>query len=137
MNIPSFEEYIDLSPRRRRAVRRLQKLNGLAVYHANGRKRPTKPHLWRSGPDERRHYLYHRWGTHRGQALYRGEEYALTFEQFETIWGEHWDQRGRSTHSMIMTRQDMEKGWTPENTIIMERLQHMRRMSEIKRLKKL
>lgn len=148
--IPSHEEYVLMSPEDRKSVRQKQISLGQEPYHS--RKgipssnrgqvrlqmrgpRGIKPHTWRSGPDPIRHKLYYQWSKHKSQAEFRGEEHQLTYYDYIDIWANHWNQRGRQAHSMIMTRIDLEKGWTKDNTVLMERLQHIRRVREMSKLK--
>lgn len=149
MKIPTIEEYRQMKPKQRRLVREYQQANNLLVYHARQGKphplkgqprpnrrgaQPPRPHTWVSGPDVTKHKQYIAWSMQREQAKFRGEEYVLTFEDFVEIWGEFWHQRGRMAWSMVMTRHDLEKGWYRDNVCIMERLQHVRRVGERRKL---
>ena len=153
MKIPTLEEYKQLPWRQRLILREYMKSQGLKPLHARtgepspltGRERPdrqgrgtfpARPHIWRSGPDEVLHDQYVAWSRQRSQALFRGEEFELSYEDFKNIWGDEWANRGRKSWSKIMTRLDLEKGWTRENTVIWERLQHIRRVGELRKLKK-
>lgn len=148
MLIPTFDEYKWLEPQKRQMIRHLQRSLGLPVYESKvgipsstrGQIRPQmrgpkppRPHLWMYGPDPIRHQQHDAYNKHRAQALFRGEEYSLTFYDYEQIWGDLWHRRGKQRDSMVMTRQDLEDGWHPYNTIIMLRLDHLRRMGEFKR----
>ena len=152
MDIPTFEQYLTLSGRKRLAIRAYQRANNLPLYHArigvpgplkgrpnlkNRGPKGTKPHIWRSGPDEQRHYQYQRWHCHRAQAHFRGEEHTITFEDYVEVWGDKWSQRGKLAHSLVLTRKDLEKGWHKDNICLMEKLQHLRRVGELTRLKNL
>jgi len=151
MKIPTFEEYKQLAWRDRLRVRAYMKSQGLKPYHARtgepspltGRPRPdrqgrgtfpARPHIWRSGPDEVRHDQYIAWARARSQAMFRGEDFELTYEDYTLIWADQWHNRGRQGYSMVMTRRDLEKGWTLDNTCLMERLQHIRRVGELRKL---
>jgi hypothetical protein len=153
MNIPTFEEYKQRPWRERLAIRAYMKSQGLKPYHARtgepspltGRPRPdrqgkgtfpVRPHVWRSGPDQTLHDQYVAWARQKSQAEFRNEHFELSYEDFKAIWGEEWPNRGRRAHSKIMTRIDLEKGWTRENTVIWERLQHIRRVALLKKLAK-
>jgi hypothetical protein len=150
MQIPSFEEYCLMNPRQRKLVRQEQRRQGVELYHMRigqtspllGRSRPDlkgpkppRPHLWRTGPDPVRHRQYDCWSKHRAQSHFRGEEFSLTFEEYESIWADQWPNRGRKSWSMVMTRIDLEKGWHRDNVVIMERLQHLRRVGQQRKLR--
>lgn len=149
--IPSFEIYLLLKPLQRRSIRKLQRSLGQKPYHARlgvphplkGKERPNlrgprakMPHVWKSGPDIDRHNKYYYWAMHRSQALFRAEEYLLSFDDFVNLWGDQWNQRGRKSYSLILTRKDMEGAWSVSNCHLMERLQHIRLMAKYKKLKR-
>lgn len=152
MLIPSFDEYKWMNPEQRRLIRQLQRVQGLAVYESRvgipsanrGQARPQmrgprppRPNLWLVGPDEQRHLKYISWGKHKAQALFRGEEYDLAFQDFERAWEGLWDQRGREGRSLCMTRKDWEKPWHKDNIEIVERREVIRRSGLYTKLKRL
>ena len=149
MKIPTIEEYRLLKPKQRHQVREYQRREGLPLYHARqgldhplkGQPRPTRrglqpprPHTWKSGPDVTRHKQYMAWALQREQAKFRGEKHTLSFDEFVEIWGDLWHNRGRMAWSMVMTRVDLDKGWYRDNVCIMERLQHVRRVGERRKM---
>lgn len=95
--------------------------------------RGPRPHVWRVGPDENRHQMYIPWLKSKAQARYRGEEWCLEFEDFFALWDGQWHLRGRDPESLCMTRVDWELAWTPTNTIIVTRLDHLREQARVTR----
>lgn len=73
----------------------------------------------------------------RAQARFRDEEWQLSFEDFQRIWQGRWDQRGRGCDDYCLTREDLDGGWTPENTICIPRLEQLRRSQFWKKAKSL
>jgi len=71
------------------------------------------------------------YARHRAQAKHRGEPYTLTFEDFKAIWGEQFEQRGKAVEALCMSRRDKALGWTPTNTIIVTRQQHLSKAVEL------
>ena len=149
MRIPTQLEYLQLSKQQRRTLRKYMKSQGLHALHANfGRPaynkghtyperqgpQPPRPHVWRSGPDLYRHQKFIAWGRHKAQALYRGEDYQMTFEDFETAWADKFDLRGRSADSLILVRVDDEKAWHKDNVELIDRREHLRRQGLKRRL---
>lgn len=102
---------------------------------------PTKgrlfPQRWVSGPDPLVHKKYRVWIQQRNQARWRGEPWHLTFEDWVSIWGDQFGQRGQDVSCLCMTRTDHTEGWTKHNVEIISReehfAQHRQRMAESKR----
>ena len=89
--------------------------------------RYSKPETWITGPDPVRHDKYYAWLKHRAQAKYRGEEYSITWEQWETLWTDDlFLQRGRRSDSMCLTRFNFEGEWCVDNVHIVTRLEHLK-----------
>jgi hypothetical protein len=66
----------------------------------------------------------------RAQAVYRDEEWAITWEQFQKIWPDDlWDQRGRSSNCLVLTRKDLDGPWVKHNVHIIQRAQQLSKMS--------
>lgn len=92
------------------------------------------PQYWKSGPDYLDHQKYYAWLKHKAQAAYRGEEYSLTWRQWQKIWtNELWDQRGRAIDDVCLTRIDPEKSWNYKNCEIITRHQQFIRQGAAKR----
>jgi hypothetical protein len=148
MNIPPFDEYKLLPVEERKQIRQYQKKMGLPVYEARkgvpsilkgrpnlgtrGPKGPM-PHRWRVGPDDLRHDMFRAWHCHRAQAIFRGEDYALTFEDFEQAWDGLWFHRGRHKDALVMTRRDDELPWCRGNIEIIPRKERLKRTGLITR----
>lgn len=84
-----------------------------------------RPHLWKTGPDPVLHEKYLAWLQQRNQALWRTERWELPFEAWVEIWGNNWENKGRLSHQMCMTRKDWYGDWTPDNVEIVTRKQHV------------
>jgi hypothetical protein len=95
--------------------------------HARGLKRP---HVWYTGPDEYKHSMYQPWLMAKAQAAYRGEEWTLDFEDYYNAWNGLWDQRGRTTDGLCMTRKDYSDAWTKDNIEIITRKEHFQRQRQ-------
>ena len=74
-----------------------------------------------------RHDQFVAFGRARAQALFRGEPWCLTFEEFEQIWQDCWHQRGRASEDLCMTRTDPEGAWATNNVELITRAEHNRR----------
>lgn len=91
--------------------------------------RMPKPGAWITGPDPRRHVMYHNWARHRAQAHHRKEPWHLDFATWSEIWGDLFERRGRTRESFCMTRTDLSGGWTVDNVMIVTREQHAQRQA--------
>lgn len=96
----------------------------------HGRPGP-RPNLWVSGPDPDRHRRYQAWLQQRNQAQWRGETWALPFEDWEQLWGEKWHSRGRERGCYCMTRRDYEGAWDTQNAQVITREEHARQQGEL------
>lgn len=85
-----------------------------------------RPHLWKV-QGERPHQQYCAWLQMRAQANYRGETFDLTFEQYQAVWSQHWDLKGRGVANYCLTRIDQEAGWHMANVICIPRIEHLQR----------
>ena len=91
----------------------------------------ANPDNWITGPDEIEHDKYYAWLKHRCQAKYRGEDYSLTWEQWQTLWpNDKWFERGRSKHSLCLIQIDRAAGWHYNNVEVVERVEYLKRASE-------
>lgn len=67
------------------------------------------------------------WNRARAQAQFRGEDWSLSFEDFCELWTEErWPQRGRGIDCLCMSRLDPEGCWDRDNTVLIERQQHLK-----------
>jgi hypothetical protein len=93
----------------------------------------TRPHVWKV-QGEIPHQQYCAFLQARAQANFREECFELTFEQFQTLWQDHWHQKGRGSADYCLTREDPEGAWTIDNVIVMPRVDHLRRQRLYKKL---
>ena len=84
----------------------------------------VRPHVWIVGPDVYKHSMDQPWLMAKAQANYRGEDWALSFEEYYTLWKDEWPNRGRRPDDMCMTRQDAEGAWDTTNAYIITRKEH-------------
>lgn len=92
----------------------------------------VRPHVWLVGPDEYKHKMYQPWLVAKAQANFRGEEWDLSFEDYYEAWNGLWDQRGRLSDELCMTRIDYEGAWEKSNIEIITRKQHCGKQKEYK-----
>jgi len=88
-------------------------------------RRAPRPNVWVVGPDEDRHRMYQPWLVSKAQANFRGEEWALEFEEYYQLWKNDWDNRGRQPDDMCMTRIDKEGAWAVGNVHVITRREHL------------
>jgi len=84
----------------------------------------SRPHTWKV-QGERGHQQHIAWHRMRAQAIYRGEPWDLSFEQFQTAWGANWEMRGRAADQYCMTRLDPSAAWCPQNVDVIRRIDHL------------
>lgn len=84
-----------------------------------------RPNSWKVKGDipHQQHIAWHR---QRAQAIFRGEHWELTFEDFQAAWADKWEQRGRAADQYCMTRLDPSASWHPRNIEVITRLDHLR-----------
>lgn len=79
---------------------------------------PT-PEVWISGDDPIEHDKYYAYLKHRAQALYRKEQYDLSWEDWRQLWPlDQWLKRGRHKDQLTMYRLDKDQPWHPQNVVI-------------------
>lgn len=59
----------------------------------------------------------------RSQAMFRQELFDLTFEQYQQLWRDHWDQRGQGRDQYCLVREIPNLGWTETNCLCVTRRQ--------------
>lgn len=80
---------------------------------------PPRPDRWKSGPDPIEHDKYYGWKKHQSQARFRGEEYELTWEDWQQLWPtDLWIKRGRTKDSYTMYRRNNKEPWSLSNVVI-------------------
>lgn len=103
-----------------------QRLTG---RHARG---VPRPHCWLVGPDEKKHKMYHPWQMSKAQATFRNEGWELSFDEYYELWKDDWDNRGRKSENMCMTRLDPDMPWAVGNVQVIKRVDHLRNQNAIK-----
>jgi hypothetical protein len=74
------------------------------------------------------HMRYNPFLRSRAQAWYLLQDWTLTFEEYCGLWTvDHWYCRGRGISDLVMIREDVEKGWTKENCLIVTRKEQLSR----------
>jgi len=91
-----------------------------------------RPHTWLTGPDEYKHNMYVPWMKMKAQANFRGEEWDLDFEDYYNAWHGKWDQRGRSSEQLCMTRKAYDEAWSKDNIEIITRKEHCSKQKQWK-----
>lgn len=91
-----------------------------------------RPHCWKV-QGEIPHAQHLAWMQMRAQANYRGEEFNLTLEEFQYLWRDHWDMKGRGSDQYCLTREDPDGPWDINNTQCIVRLEHLRRQKLYKK----
>jgi hypothetical protein len=84
-----------------------------------------RPNAWKV-KGEIPHEQHIAWHRQRAQAIFRGEDWQLSFEEFQEAWQGLWLQRGRGSDDYCMTRLDPSAAWHPLNIEVMTRLQHLK-----------
>lgn len=103
-----------------------------------GRRTGPHPNLWSTGTDPVKHDKFLKWHQQRNQAKWRGETWAIDFEEFCELWAEHdWDRRGRRPSDLCMVRKSYELDWTLDNVHIVTRDEHWQLQHHHRRQQKL
>lgn len=98
---------------------------------AQGPGRCVNPATWVKGPCAITREKYYAFLRHRSQAVFRQEEYLLTFDDWVDLWtDELFAQRGKQRESMVMMRKNPTEGWTLDNVCIVPRITQLRRGKE-------
>ena len=89
-----------------------------------GRRKGLYPQLWKSGPSDVDHRLYIDCQRARAQARYRGEEWAITEDEYIALWRQDdlYKLKGRGIGCLCMSRVDARLPWTIDNVVIVARL---------------
>lgn len=106
---------------------KLKYLRPLSNKHTPPRGPVAQRENWEGDrPIERdRYYAYLK---HRAQAKFRGEEYLLTIEDWETLWPlDKWVQRGRHSEALCLTKRDTVQGWHVDNVEVVTRITMLQR----------
>lgn len=73
------------------------------------------PHVWKHGPDEVKHKSYKKYYIARNQAICKNQEWELSFEDWENIWGDNILQSGRKIGTYYISRKDSNESWNKYN----------------------
>ena len=61
------------------------------------------------------------WMKHKAQARYRGEDYNLSLEDWETLWThDAWHNRGRKPNNLTLYRVDATLPWDINNVVVIK-----------------
>jgi hypothetical protein len=73
--------------------------------------------------DEHQHRLHNPFLKARSQAWFRKEDWQLTIEDWFQIWAneDDWNNRGRASHNICLTRIDPNLPWTMDNVALVTR----------------
>jgi len=80
--------------------------------------------------EEQKRLTFQRW---KAQAKMRGEAVELTLDDWHTVWGDLWFQRGRGIDDYCLTRKDWNLPWSRDNVEILQRKEHFSTRSFKKR----
>ena len=89
-----------------------------------------RPRVWKSGPDPIRHEQYIAWARAKAQANFRAERWELSFDDWVEIWADRWHQRGRTKHTVCLSRRDYTLPWSRTNCEIITRREHNQRQKD-------
>lgn len=92
----------------------------------------TRPHVWKV-QGKIPHDQYCAFLQMRAQANFRKEKFSLTFEEFQMLWKDKWDMKGRSIDSYCLTREDPDGDWVMGNVSCIPRIEHLRRQKLYKK----
>ena len=109
--------------RRRPGPRPGQRLRPVRPTQHQGQ-RGTRPFTWKVGPDVRTHDQYVAWLRARCQARFRGEGWELEFEDYQRLWGDDWERRGRTRDTLCLSRDDYDQPWSVDNCTLRTRREH-------------
>ncbi|CAB4137267.1 hypothetical protein UFOVP322_26 [uncultured Caudovirales phage] len=85
-----------------------------------------RPQCWKV-QGEIPHQQYLAWLQMKAQAMYRRETFALSFEEFQLLWIDKWNMKGRGKDNYCLTREDPNGAWIWGNVICLPRIEHLRR----------
>lgn len=90
-----------------------------------GKGKKVNPDNWKTGTNPIRRDKYYAYLKHKSQAAFRGEEYYLTWEEWEGLWtDELWHKRGRKISNLCLTRPGLSGPWCISNVEIATRRKH-------------
>lgn len=96
---------------------------------------PERPDRWITGPDPIEHDKYYGYMKHKAQAKFRGEDYSLTWEDWQDLWPhDKWLCRGRGKEDLCLMQSDPILGWHNYNVEVVTRHTYLKRAAEYKKL---
>lgn len=104
----------------------------MAEKRGRGAPKGPRPHI-RKYPNERDNKMYYAFLKMRAQAKFRGELFSLTFEDFQDLWGDKFEQRGKQSHCLVLTKIDRRFTWSRDNVHLITRQEQLIRDGESKR----
>jgi hypothetical protein len=103
----------------------------------SNRGRPIRPETWKSGPTPEQRDKYYAWLKHRAQARYRGEQYDLTWEQWDNLWtSDLFANRGKRADNWVIMRNKLSDSWNINNCEIVLRSDQLKRNGEYRQREK-
>jgi len=93
--------------------------------------RPRRTYI--TGPDPVIHKKYVAWARARAQAHFHDQIWTISFDQWQQIWGDDWNQRGRSSTSLCLSRINLREAWDISNVHLITRRQHCQRNANLSR----
>ena len=72
------------------------------------------------------------WCRMKAQAKFRGEEFTITWEEYQAIWEGRWHLRGTYKTSQVLVRKDSSQPWCVDNVEIVVRLEQWRRQNKVR-----
>lgn len=147
MTLPTLEEYLAGNNHEKYRIRKLYKAAGVPPPHAGfGRPAAMKGTHYPSdhAAHQPRPYRYHfqdpllrsqhfAYNKIKAQAQFRKEEWALTLDDFFSLWQDRWHLRGRSGDNLVMTRIDTDFPWCRANVEIITRYELICRVAALRR----
>ena len=83
---------------------------------------PTRPHIWKAGPDPAKRQRRLAFLRSRCQAKFRSEPWSLTLEDWYHFWPmDKWALRGKGKDNLIITRINIKGGWDRDNVVVKPR----------------
>lgn len=99
-------------------------------------KHKPMPQKWKY-KDAFRHARHIPFLRQKSQAVFRGESWTLTFEEFCDLWPDDiWSLRGNKKHCMCMTMKNHQLGWHKDNVMVVTRQECVSRNRAIREAKK-
>ena len=90
--------------------------------------KPSRPHLWKAGPDKELRARRLAFLRSRCQARFRKEEWSLTLDDWYELGPlDLWRKRGKRSEDYIITFIEIGKGWHRANVEVRQRRGNMRR----------